>query len=104
MGGGKTYLIAIAGISCGGLAADDALRKLSGKGSFVYLKEDGEDSREFEFPPNPIFILGDNRDLTEEEEQILLSYSPDKICIGPRSLHADHCMIIVQNDLDRREA
>ena len=35
MGGGKTYLVAIAGISCGSLAADDALRKLAGK-SFTY--------------------------------------------------------------------
>lgn len=82
----------------------EVLRKLSGKGSFVYLKEDGEDCRAFDFPSNPIFILGDNRDLTEEEEQALLGYGPDKICIGPRSLHADHCMIIVQNELDRREA
>ena len=70
--------------------------------SFVYLKEDGTDCREYEFPTDPIFVLGDNHDLTEEEEQLLLSYGPDKICIGPHSLHADHCMIIVQNEVDRR--
>ncbi len=81
----------------------DVLERLSEKGSFVYLKEDGTDCREFEFPENPVFVLGDNRDLTEEEEELLLSYSPEKICIGPHSLHADHCMIIVQNEVDRRE-
>ena len=80
----------------------DVLEKLSKLGSFVYLKEDGVDCREFAFPENPIFVLGDNQDLTEEEEQLLLSYSPEKISIGPRSLHADHCMIIVQNEVDRR--
>ncbi len=82
----------------------DVLEQLSKKGSFVYLKEDGTDCREYDFPENPIFVLGDNHDLTEEEEQLLLSYSPDKICIGPYSLHADHCMIIVQNEVDRRSA
>ena len=80
----------------------DVLARLSERGSFVYLKEDGTDCRDYEFPENPIFVLGDNHDLTEEEEQLLLSHSPDKICIGPYSLHADHCMIIVQNEVDRR--
>lgn len=82
----------------------DVLEKLSKVGSFVYLKEDGVDCREYEFPENPIFVLGDNQDPTPEEEEILQSYSPDKICIGPYSLHADHCMIIVQNEVDRRSA
>ncbi len=80
----------------------DVLERLSKRGSFVYLKEDGVDCRDYDFPKNPIFVLGDNRDLSEEEEQLLISYSPDRICIGPNSLHADHCMIIVHNEADRK--
>ena len=38
------------------------------------------------------------------EEAKLLAQNPSKICVGPVSLHADHCMILVQNELDRREA
>ena len=90
------------GVTIARMSFSDVLAQLSQKGNFVYLKEDGEDCRSFEFPENPIFVLGDNHDLTEEEESTLLSYSPDKISIGPHSLHADHCMIIVQNELDRR--
>ena len=80
----------------------DVLDLLAQKGEFVYLKEDGIDCRDYTFPENPIFVLGDNRDLTEEEEAALVSHSPDKICIGPHSLHADHCMIIVHNEADRK--
>lgn len=86
------------------MSFDDVMDDLSRKGEFVYLKEDGVDCREFELPENPIFVLGDNRDLTEEEEAKLLSFEPDKINIGPVSLHADHCMIIVHNEVDRRSA
>ena len=82
----------------------DVIKTLSEKGRLVYMKEDGQDCREYEYPEDPVFVLGDNRDLTEEEEAELLSYSPDRICIGPCSLHADHCMIVVNNELDRREA
>lgn len=82
----------------------DILEYLEDKGSFVYLKEDGVDCREFDFPENPIFVLGDNKDLTEEEEKALIAKNPSKISIGPNSLHADHCMIIVHNEFDRRSA
>jgi len=90
------------GVYISKMSFDDILEHLSSKGSFVYLKEDGIDCREYDFPKDPIFVLGDNKDLTEDEESSLMAKNPDKICIGPYSLHADHCMIIVQNEMDRR--
>lgn len=82
----------------------DIISELSEKGSIVYLKEDGEDIREYDIPTDPVFVISDNRDLTDEEEDMLLSKAPDTICIGPHSLHADHCMIIVHNEMDRRSS
>lgn len=82
----------------------EVLDSLSTKGRFVYLKEDGVDCRQYAFPSDPVFVLGDNSDLTDEEERILLEHGPDRISIGPLSLHADHCMIIVHNEADRRSA
>lgn len=82
---------------------DEVLEYLSEKGQFVYLKEDGTDVREFNFPEDPIFVLGDDRDLTEEEEQTLLSYEPSCISLGPKSMHANHCIVVVQNEMDRSE-
>jgi len=73
------------------------------KGSpIVYLKEDGTDIRGSKFGDDVTFILGDDKDLTEDEEAAVMACGPVKINIGPQSLHADHCMIVVLNELDRR--
>jgi tRNA (pseudouridine54-N1)-methyltransferase len=79
----------------------DVLRKLSEISEIAYLKEDGEDIRGMDMPCDVSFVLGDDRDLTPEEEEALLQYNPRTVCLGPRSLHADHCIILVQNELDR---
>ncbi len=68
----------------------------------VYLKEDGHDVRDFDFKEDVTFVLGDDQDLTAEEEEALLEYDPQVISLGPRSYHADHCITIVNNELDRR--
>ena len=81
---------------------EDVMRELSGKSSFIYLREGGTDVREYEFPEDPCFILGDDRDPTDDEEKIMESYPFDRISLGPVSLHAHHCMIIVLNEMDRR--
>jgi tRNA (pseudouridine54-N1)-methyltransferase len=68
----------------------------------VYLREDGTDVREFQFEQDVTFVLGDDQDLTLEEEGMLLKYEPKIISLGPASYHADHCISIVNNELDRR--
>lgn len=79
----------------------DVVAMLSEKGKIIYLKEDGTDIRGLEMPENPVFVISDNRDLTDEEEGILSKHGPEKISIGPHSLHGDHCMIVVHNEIDR---
>ena len=80
------------------------MERLSADSNFIYLREGGTDIREYEFPENPCYILGDDRDPTEEEEAVMSGYKYDKISLGPVSLHANHCMIIVHNEMDRRAA
>ena len=80
----------------------EVLSNISKESQMYYLKEDGDDIREAEFGDDVTFVLGDDQDLSEEEEGTLMSYEPRKMSLGPRSYHADHCVTIVNNELDRR--
>ncbi len=82
----------------------DVLSNLPKGEQIVYLKESGSNIRGFSFQDNVNFILGDDQDLTKEEEELLLKYEPELISIGTKSYHADHCITIVNNELDVRGA
>jgi tRNA (pseudouridine54-N1)-methyltransferase len=68
----------------------------------VYLKEDGQDLRQHPLDGDLTFIISDHQDLQEEEEAELLARSPLTVTLGPLSYHADHCITITLNELDRR--
>lgn len=68
----------------------------------IYLREDGEDLRGANLEGRSTFLLSDHMDLTEEEEAMVMTLHPKVVSVGPRSLHADHCIVIVHNELDRR--
>ncbi len=80
----------------------DVLSNLPKGEQIVYLKESGANIRDFDFQENANFVLGDDQDLTKEEEELLLGYEPQLISLGTRSYHADHCITIVNNELDVR--
>jgi len=82
----------------------DIVGELSKVSEIAYLKEDGTDVRSHVFAENVTFILGDDKDLTEDEESTVEECDPKRICLGPKSLHADHCIILVHNEIDRRSA
>ena len=67
-----------------------------------YLREDGEDIRHIaEGTKDSVFVLGDHLGLTGDEENLVLEMSAGTISLGPLSLHADHCIILIHNELDR---
>ena len=90
------------GIYISGMSFERLLGQL--QGPFVLLKEDGEDLSKSRVPKDPVFVLSDHLDFREEEEKALMVHDPLVLSLGPRSLHADQCITIVHNELDRREA
>ncbi len=68
----------------------------------IYLREDGEDIRGKEFE-DPLFVLGDHLGMTEEEEKLIGGYEHEIVSVGPLSLHADHCIVLLHNEMDRRK-
>ena len=89
------------GIYCAKKGFAEVAKECAGsEKEFVYLKEDGRDIREMRFK-EPVFVLGDQYDLTLEEEALLSAYNPVKLSIGPKPLHSDHCITIVNGELDR---
>jgi tRNA (pseudouridine54-N1)-methyltransferase len=75
---------------------------IAGK-NLIYLHPKGEDIRNVEIEENALFILGDHLGLTEEEEKLLEKMQAKKVSVGPEKYHAEHCIVIVHNELDRRE-
>lgn len=76
-----------------------------------YLREDGFDVKDLdlrraspEAMEDAIFILGDHIGVSEEDERLLDDLGAKVISVGPISLHADHCIVLINNELDRREA
>jgi len=81
----------------------DVISILAKQSTIYYLKEDGHDVRRLpSFENDVTFVLGDDRDLSPEEEGVLAEYEPIKVSLSGKSLHADHCVVIVHNELDRR--
>ncbi len=82
----------------------DILTELNKK--IIYLREDGEDIRGKEPGESPegfLFVLGDHLGPTENEEKLIEAYEHEIVSVGPLSLHADHCIVILHNEMDRLE-
>jgi tRNA (pseudouridine54-N1)-methyltransferase len=95
-------------VRTGSLAA--ALHDLNGA-SLFYLRENGEDVFDIaadidneSISDDAVFILGDHVGMTEEEERMIAQAGSKVISVGPMSLHADHCIVLINSWLDRINA
>ncbi|WP_136689370.1 tRNA (pseudouridine(54)-N(1))-methyltransferase TrmY [Halorhabdus amylolytica] len=79
---------------------EPTLRDAAEEGTLVQLHEDGEPIAESDPPADPVFVLSDHRDFTAEEAILLDELGARRVRLGPRALHADHAITVVQNYLD----
>jgi tRNA (pseudouridine54-N1)-methyltransferase len=78
----------------------DLLAELNKK--VFYLREDGKDLRGKKFD-EVLFVLGDHEGMTEDEEKTIEGFEHEIVRVGPLSLHADHCIVLLHNGMDRAE-
>jgi len=76
----------------------DTLDRLDGH--LVQLHEDGTPVTEVTPPTDPVFVLSDHREFTDEEAATLAERTDDRLRVGPRAIHADHTVAVVHNWLD----
>ncbi|HUI39576.1 MAG TPA: tRNA (pseudouridine(54)-N(1))-methyltransferase TrmY [Methanothrix sp.] len=71
--------------------------------AILYLREDGADIRSIKcsgLSGDAAYILGDHTGMTPEEETLIQQAGAAVVSLGPISLHADHCIVIVNWMLD----
>lgn len=75
--------------------------KFSDGKQIFYLHEKGEDIREVEFAKDVVFVFGDYIGMPRKTEGLLERYKAERVSLGPVMLFASHCIVIVNNELDR---
>lgn len=66
------------------------------------LDKKGEDIRSAPIVPNPVFILSDHLAMPKNSIKGLKRHSINSISLGKRMLFASQCMVLIQDELDRR--
>lgn len=74
----------------------------------IYLREDGADIRSLDdggldgssLSDDAAFILGDHTGMTPDEEVLIEQAGAKVVSLGPTSLHADHCVVLINWLLD----
>lgn len=52
-------------------------------------------------PPNePVFVLSDHTDFTEEERRVIDSFRAESVRLSPETIHSDHAISVTHNWLD----
>lgn len=80
------------------------LEELLGAGPLVQLHEEGEDVATVDLPAGATFVLGDHLGFTPEEDAFLASRGARRVSLGPVSLQADQCLVVLNHHLDRAAA
>ena len=68
----------------------------------VYLHENGKDIRQEPLSGNDAYVLSDHENLTPEEEAVLEKKGAKKVSLGKKLYHADHCIVMVNHEIDLR--
>jgi tRNA (pseudouridine54-N1)-methyltransferase len=98
---GDEEILSTPGIYISRSSFEDIINSLTKISQLIYLREDGKEFEPSDTKQDYTFVLGDDRDLTDEEEAVLQKYEPEVASLGYLSYHSDHCITMVNWILER---
>jgi tRNA (pseudouridine54-N1)-methyltransferase len=98
---GNEEVLSTPGIYISRSSFEDVIRNLVKVSMLLYLKENGKAFEPSNKMQDYTFVLGDDKDLTQEEEALLQKYEVEIASLGSISYHSDHCIAVVNWVLDR---
>lgn len=96
---GPVWAPATPGVSVARLSLAELLADI--RAPIVVLDEKGDDVAKATLPADALFVLGDHLGFTAEEERALGERAVARVSLGPTSLQADQCVVVLHNHLDR---
>lgn len=76
------------------------LEEAANDATMVELYEDGNSVIQVEPPENPLLILSNHHDFTDEEIKLLMAVADERVRLGPKTLHTDHPIMVTHSHLD----
>ncbi|MFB6121109.1 MAG: tRNA (pseudouridine(54)-N(1))-methyltransferase TrmY [Halobacteriaceae archaeon] len=76
------------------------LEDVARRRTVVHLHEDGDPLPATDPPADPVFVLSDHRDFTDDEMALLDDAGDRRVSLGPKAIHADHATAVAHNYLD----
>ena len=88
------------GVTIRRMGLEATLGELATDATVVTLHEDGDPAADVDPPADPLFVLSDHRDFTDQESSLLSTMADERLRLGPQILHADHAITVAHNYLD----
>ncbi|SFR51273.1 tRNA (pseudouridine(54)-N(1))-methyltransferase TrmY [Halogeometricum limi] len=88
------------GVSIRRMDFEATLDAAAADATVVELHEEGDAVVDVEPPENPLFVLSDHHDFTDDEASVLADAADERVRLGPEVLHADHSITVAHNYLD----
>ena len=67
-----------------------------------FLKPNGTDIRTISFGSHPIFVFSDHLAMPKKSDKFLQRLGLQPMSVGPKTLFASQCIVLVHNELDRQ--
>lgn len=95
--------VADSGISVSTTSFEHLVKAKAQAGPVYALDRKGADIRDVPLGENPVFVMTDHIPMPRKTFKSFARLGVEKLSVGPVMLHTSQCLVVIHNELDRRQ-